>query len=222
MDNIPSYSVITSRLSRVEIKDIIDIVYCLTKEQVIQGGKEDIERRKHCKEYILGVGISNNEELHQLKYERGMPMIHIQRECQSLIQLEKRKTRRENIKNRVYFQLLQPLIWFWYGSKMKACFKLIKKGREVIEYKVFQKSTIPIPNYALVLFTLSTTTLLSYLTKKSISRSREKQYQFIEKKNEFFLIRNDVFYSRLHYYFYYFVTPYSLLGLLVFYNKKIK
>lgn len=213
---IPSSSIITSRLSRVDIQDIIKIVYSLKEIK----GEQEINARTRQKQYILGVGISNNEELNQLKYIREMPIIHVQKECQSIIQLERTKTKSENFRNRFYFQLCQPILWIFYGIKMKQLLNHLKQGKEAVDYRLFRKSTIPIPNYAIVLFTLSTTTLLSYVTKKLITYSRKKQYQFIERNNEFFLIRNDVFYGKWHYYWYYFVFPYSFLGALWHYQTK--
>jgi hypothetical protein len=212
MLDIPASFIISSRLSVLgskEISSIIQLAQTRWKESQIQ---QRIKQRK----MILGVGISNPQELATV-IEHDIPIIHIQHDCKSLQAVQKRRVKQQKWMHRVQF-LLSSSSWGLFGYCIQ---KLnLKRGLDTMELDVFEKGKLPIPNYIIGIGTLTISVFLGYFTKRLLyNKIRKNEYEYIDKQDEFILLRNDVLYSQFRYILQT-VIPYCFIGLSVYHLKQ--
>lgn len=208
MLEVPSQFVISSRLSTLEAKEILEIIQFTAK---IWNEKSVEQRMKRYPSIpIMGVGISNPQELQRV-ISGDIPVIHIQDNCEALQAVQKREIRNRHFYHR-WLLLSSASIWgIWIGQLVKSM-RLLKRGHDVIQVPLFEKGNLPIPNYMMGLCTLSVTCLLSWFTQRVHQKIRHEYAYFMDKKH-MILVRNDVLYSKRRY-FLQTVIPYCFIGLI--------
>lgn len=209
----PSF-VISSRLSTLDSKDILRIIHLAEKKW----NKKQIKARmrQHGGTPILGVGISNPQELSRVMYD-DIPVIHIQSDCKSLQAVQRKYIRNLKIWHRV-LMIGTSSLWGMFGYGLTQF--TFKRGNDTTQIRIFENGNIPVPNYILGASTLTFTFVLSWITKKLFYNIRD-EYQIQVQDGECILYRNDIIYSKFKY-FIRIVVPYWFIGLSVFHLKSKK
>ncbi|KAI8082503.1 uncharacterized protein B0P05DRAFT_468044 [Gilbertella persicaria] len=214
MIELPSSYIISSRLSALDSKDVLRIVHFAQEKWKEQEIKKRMKKRGSP---ILGIGISNPEELSTL-VANNIPVIHIQRECKSLQALQKRHFKEKKIKNRIYLWLTSSL----WGILCKFILRhkhRLKKGQDTFHFSVLNQSNVPIPHYMIGGITFTLTIGLCWITKKLLFQHiRTSEYYVHEKEGDFLLIRNDALYSKSQFIIQT-IIPSFLIGFSVYYLK---
>ncbi|KAI8091877.1 hypothetical protein BDF21DRAFT_410424 [Thamnidium elegans] len=214
MKEIPTSFIISSRLATLEPKDIVRIVY-------LCGSKwNDTQVTSRMKRYpnipIIGVGISNPVELSRV-IASDIPVIHIQNDCKALIAVQKRSTRNIKLYNR-FLMINSAFMWGLFGYKMMNN-KLFKKGQDYVQFSLFEKGKLPVPNHIMVGCLATITAILSMVTRRILNRVRS-EYSYFQQEEKVILIRNDVQYSNFSY-FIRTVIPYCFIGFSVYNFRKL-
>ncbi|CAO3642154.1 unnamed protein product [Mucor hiemalis] len=130
---------------------------------------------RHCKETpIIGVGISNPQELSRVMYN-NIPVIHIQNDCKSLQAVQRKYIRNIKIWNRL-LMIGTSSLWGLFGYGLIHC--NFKRGNDTTQIRIFENGNIPVPNYIIVAGSLTFTFILSWITKKLLLQNIRKEYQY--------------------------------------------
>ncbi|KAI9361363.1 hypothetical protein BD770DRAFT_408524 [Pilaira anomala] len=142
MKEIPTRFIISSRLSTLEPKEIIRIVYLAGS----QWNEKQVKERmaKYPNRPFMGVGISNPQELSQV-IKNDIPVIHIQEDCKALLGVQKRWVRNIKIWNRI-LNLTSASVWGLFSFKVIHIIQLLKRGDSNVQFPVFERGNLPIPN----------------------------------------------------------------------------
>ncbi|CEP09704.1 hypothetical protein [Parasitella parasitica] len=216
MIDIPASSIISSRLSVLDSKDILRVIH--VAQQKWKESQVKSRMLNHKTTPLLAVGISNPQELSTV-ISSDIPIIHIQNDCKALQAVQRREIQHQRHKSRIYMTLLSSLWGYvFYQLKHNSMFKL-KRGADAVQYGVFERGNLPLPNVTIAGITLGLTACLSWVTKRILSQKR-LQYDYIQQNEEFVVVRNDILYSKASF-FARDVIPYCVIGLGVFCYKKI-
>lgn len=216
MVEIPASFIISSRLSLLDTKEILDILRLAQQ----RWKEKQVKKRMidHKDTPLFAVGISNPQELTTVM-EQDIPAIHIQFDCKALQAVQKREIRQQQFTNRL-FMLMTSSLWGLYVYHLKYS-HIFKKGTDSVQLRVFERGTIPFPNAMVVGLGAGFSICLGWVSQRLLSRQR-KQYYCVENEKEFLLLRNDIIRSPCRFVVSN-VLPYCLIGLSVFiYKTRIK
>ncbi|CAO3626449.1 unnamed protein product [Mucor fragilis] len=218
MIDIPASFVISSRLSVLDSKDILRVIHLA--QQRWRESQVTSRMQHHSTTPLLAVGISNPQELATV-VANDIPIIHIENDCKALQAVQKREIQRQRHKSRVYLSLLSS-VWgcLLYQLKYNSLFRL-KRGADVVQLRVFERGSLPLPNTLVAGISLGLTACLAWITKR-VLHSKRMQYGYIDGGDDgFVLLRNDVSFSRFRF-LAADVIPYCIIGLATFSYKRIK
>jgi hypothetical protein len=211
MLDIPASLIIFSRLSALDSKELSNII----KLAQTRWKESQIQQRIRQQKMVLGVGISNPQELATV-IEYDIPIVHIQHDCKSLQAVQKRRVKQQKWLHRVQF-FLSSSSWGLFGYYLQKL--KLERGMDTMELDVFEKGKLPIPNYIIGLGTLTVTFCLGYFTKRLLYNNiRKNEYEYID-KDEFILLRNDILYSQFRYILQT-IIPFCFIGLSVYQLKQ--
>lgn len=219
MLDIPASFIISSRLSTLDSKDILRIIHLA--EPRWQEGQIKQRMLKHHSTPILGIGISNPQELSQV-ISSDIPIIHIQNDCKSLQAVQKRSIQQYRFTSR-FLMTGTASLWGLFGHQVVSSITQVllkSQGNDMVQLPVLESGNIPVPKYIICGYTLSVTLLLGWISKRLLYDRMRNEYQCMEKEGEFLLLRNDVLYGKFRY-FIQTIIPYCFIGLSV-YHYKIK
>ncbi|KAF1799164.1 hypothetical protein V8B55DRAFT_1518994 [Mucor lusitanicus] len=218
MIDIPASFIISSRLSVLDSKDILRVIHLA--QQKWNESQVKSRMQHHSTTPLLAVGISNPQELSTV-IANDIPIIHIESDCKALQAVQKREIQHQRHKSRVYMTLLSSL-WgcLLYQLKYNGLFRL-KRGADVVDVRVFERGSLPLPNVMIAGISLGLTACLAWITKRRLHKKR-MQYDCIDGGDDgFVLLRNDVSFSRFSF-IAADVIPYCIIGLAAFSYKRIK
>ncbi|KAI8640045.1 hypothetical protein BD408DRAFT_420379 [Parasitella parasitica] len=216
MIDIPASAIISSRLSVLDSKDILRVIH--VAQQKWKESQVKSRMLNHKTTPLLAVGISNPQEL-SIVICSDIPVIHIQNGCKALQAVLRKQIHHQRHKSRIYMTLLSSLWGYvFYQLKHNSMFKL-KRGADAVQFGVFERGNLPLPNVTIAGITIGLTACLTWVTKRILFQKR-MQYNYVHQNEEFVILRNDVLCSRASY-LARDVIPYCVIGLGVFWYKKI-
>lgn len=207
MSRINSDFITNSRLSTLEPKDIVRILYLAENKW----NKRKVEERmnRYSQTPIIGIGISNPQELTQVM-NSDIPVIHIENDCKSLQAVQRRLLKKTRLLNRLLTSISSSLLGYVVSFTSQLKFK---RGNDMIEIEIFENGILPIPNYIIGSTTLSITCALLWLTRKLLNKP---EYIYTAKEGECILYRSDILDNN----YYKYILPCFCLGLSFYFTKK--